>query len=69
MCRCVALTFGKQTKIRDNLVSVNIRDRIVVSTSRCGRDNPGSNPGHCNWKKNVFFFVSLCCSSFIFMFK
>ena len=21
-------------------------DRIVVSTSRCGRDNPGSNPGH-----------------------
>ncbi len=24
----------------------NSRDRIVVSTSRCGRDNPGSNPGH-----------------------
>ena len=24
----------------------NGRDRIVVSTSRCGRDNPGSNPGH-----------------------
>ena len=23
----------------------NGRDRIVVSTSRCGRDNPGSNPG------------------------
>ena len=22
------------------------RDRIVVSTSRCCRDNPGSNPGH-----------------------
>ena len=22
------------------------RDLIVVSTSRCGRDNPGSNPGH-----------------------
>lgn len=22
------------------------RDRIVVSISRCGRDNPGSNPGH-----------------------
>ena len=22
------------------------RDRIAVSTSRCGRDNPGSNPGH-----------------------
>ena len=23
----------------------NGRDRIVVSTSRCGQDNPGSNPG------------------------
>ena len=22
------------------------RDSIVVSTSRCGRENPGSNPGH-----------------------
>ena len=22
------------------------RDRIVVSTLRCGRSNPGSNPGH-----------------------
>ena len=27
-------------------LSSNSRDRIVVSTSRCGRDNPGSNPGH-----------------------
>ena len=24
------------------------RDRIVVSTLRCGRNNPGSNPGHGN---------------------
>ena len=23
-------------------------NRIVVSTSRCGRDNPGSNPGYSN---------------------
>ena len=23
----------------------NSRDRIVVSTLRCGRSNPGSNPG------------------------
>ena len=22
------------------------RDRIAVSTLRCGRNNPGSNPGH-----------------------
>ena len=25
---------------------VSGRDRIVVSTLRCGRNNPGSNPGH-----------------------
>ena len=24
----------------------NCRDSIVVSTLRCGRNNPGSNPGH-----------------------
>ena len=24
----------------------NGHDSIVVSTSRCGRENPGSNPGH-----------------------
>lgn len=29
------------------------RDRIVVSTSRCGRDNPGSNPGHGKQLCNV----------------
>ena len=22
------------------------RDRLVVRTLRCGRNNPGSNPGH-----------------------
>ena len=26
------------------------RDRIVVSTLRCGRNNPGSNPGHGTWQ-------------------
>ena len=25
---------------------VNSRDRLVVRTLRCGRSNPGSNPGH-----------------------
>ena len=40
------------------------RDRIVVSTSRCGRDNPGSNPGHgmpallSISRSTIFFF---CC--------
>ena len=28
------------------------RNRIVVSTLRCGRSNPGSNPGY---GKDVFF--------------
>ena len=42
----------------------NSRDRIVVSTLRCGRNNPGSNPGHGNFffqtqKKpfSFFFFI------------
>ena len=36
------------------------RDRIVVSTSRCGRDNPGSNPGHgINHSQAYNYFYSL----------
>ena len=27
-------------------VVVSSRDRLVVRTLRCGRSNPGSNPGH-----------------------
>ena len=27
-------------------ITTTSRDRIVVSTLRCGRSNPGSNPGH-----------------------
>ena len=34
------------------------RDRIVVSTLRCGRNNPGSNPGH-GTHKTVSFFLHL----------
>ena len=38
----------------------NSRDRIVVSTLRCGRSNPGSNPGHGSTKcwqgRELFFF-------------
>jgi hypothetical protein len=30
------------------------RNRIVVSTLRCGRSNPGSNPGY---GRKQFFFV------------
>ena len=35
-----------------SLVTFICRDSIVVSTLRCGRNNPGSNPGH-----GTFFFL------------
>ena len=38
------------------------RDRIVVSTLRCGRNNPGSNPGHGTlliWTEVALFFAWL----------
>ena len=38
-------TVGKNLGTQ-NQGSVVGRDRIVVSTLRCGRSNPGSNPGH-----------------------
>ena len=31
---------------------LDCRDRLVVRTLRCGRSNPGSNPGH-----GTFFFL------------
>ena len=31
------------------------RDRIVVSTLRCGRSNPGSNPGHGTIIMPIFY--------------
>ena len=36
------------TSIDSNKINtfMHRRDRIVVSTLRCGRNNPGSNPGH-----------------------
>ena len=36
--------------------SVARRDRLVVTTLRCGRSNPGSNPGHGIFFVIVFFF-------------
>lgn len=42
------------------------RDRIVVSTLRCGRSNPGSNPGHGNvvdlfsTPQFIYFFIESC---------
>ena len=31
------------------------RDRLVVRTLRCGRSNPGSNPGHGIQEQNFDF--------------
>lgn len=42
------------------------RDRIVVSTLRCGRSNLGSNPSHGNFS---FFFLDLNNRSFSFLEK
>ena len=42
------------------------RDRIVVSTLRCGRNNPGSNPGHGTLRN--FFPISWFFSFFCFIF-
>ena len=33
------------------------RDRLEVRTLRCGRNNPGSNPGHGTF---LFFFFCSC---------
>ena len=48
---------------------MNSRDRLVVRTLRCGRNNPGSNPGYGtfffppshNFNGAGFFFFFLIC--------
>ena len=59
------------------VISSGSRDRIVVSTLRCGRNNPGSNPGHGTscfnmiiifWSLfsiNFFSYISSC--SYVFL--
>ena len=44
-------------KNRRQSSGISGRDRIVVSTSRCGRDNPGSNPGH-GIQKQIFLVAN-----------
>ena len=51
------------SSIETNLYHWNSRDRIVVSTLRCGRSNPGSNPGHGN--SEFFFFLWIFQEHFI----
>ena len=35
------------------LTCIASRDRLVVRTLRCGRNNPGSNPGHGTYFADV----------------
>ena len=43
------------------------RDRIVVSTLRCGRNDPGSNPGHgtCCFNMMIYIFPTAVMSSLV----
>lgn len=47
--------FGRLTQllppVQSSRKQYRRRDRIVVSTLRCGRNNPGSNPGHGSVKQ------------------
>ena len=36
------------------------RDRLVVRTLRCGRSNPGSNPGHGSFLFVLFADARFC---------
>ena len=51
------------------------RDRLVVRTLRCGRNNPGSNPGHGNSGEALLsrqcgpFFVQIHVLFLIAIFK
>ena len=42
----IVLLNSIQTFHGHNTIYVLSRDRLVVRTLRCGRSNPGSNPGH-----------------------
>ena len=42
------------------------RDRIVVSTLRCGRNNPGSNPGHGTFFLTMQYYQFLLFVNFYF---
>ena len=55
---CGALRAYSQMKIKTNEFLSQFhrrRDRLVVRTLRCGRSNPGSNPGHGTLFPFLFF--------------
>ena len=44
--QCEIMHENASTHQKFDIENMHSRDRIVVSTLRCGRNNPGSNPGH-----------------------
>ena len=67
LANCVSF---ESTILLHELLSVslhNSRDRIVISTLRCGRSNPGSNPGHGNARFLFTFFLQLLAEMFAFL--
>ena len=47
------------TIVQEENTQLARRDRIVVSTLRCGRNNPGSNPGHGTCFYKIFFTTDI----------
>ena len=58
------MIMSEQISLHPTKSSVS-RDRLVVRTLRCGRSNPGSNPGH-----GIFIFIYLYfISIYLFFFS
>ena len=75
-------TFSQQVNDRWSLLEIKAnkssldfhrcRDRLVVRTLRCGRSNPGSNPGHGTFFPFVFLvfiFLSSFCKAMKYLFQ
>ena len=75
-------TFSQQVNDRWSLLEIKsnkssldfhrCRDRLVVRTLRCGRSNPGSNPGHGTFFPFVFLlfiFLSSFCKAMKYLFQ
>ncbi len=62
----VLVIFRQCTAVLDS------RNRIVVSTLRCGRSNPGSNPGYgkeCFFSNNLKIYFLKSITVFLFLLK
>ena len=46
-CQSGQSNFQLHSNTAINTDSAEMADSLMVRISGCGRDNPGSNPGHC----------------------